>query len=182
MFKSSVFNTFFVTARLLKQYTPSAEVLGVFYWYPSGATWLRKVKTMKNADIVRKACHIVWIEGQIDRVPEFYSENFKADYAYTDWGTGIEGVKALAASVRVGLPDYREEIKLLIDGGDYIVVELLIEGTHTGPMNGMEPTGKSVAFRDVTILRLQDGKIVEQRGLSDDLTMFQQLGVIPQMV
>ena len=81
----------------------------------------------------------------------------------------------------MGLPDYRKEIKLLIDGGEYIVVELLIEGTHTGPMNGMEPTGKAVAFRDVTILKLRDGKIIEQRGLSDYLTMFQQLGVIPEM-
>ena len=34
-----------------------------------------------------------------------------------------------------------------------MVVELLIEGTHTGPMNGMEPTSKALAFRDVTILR-----------------------------
>ena len=61
------------------------------------------------------------------------------------------------------------------------MVELLIEGTHTGPMNGIEPTGRSVAFRDVTILKLRDGKIVEQRGLSDYLTMFQQLLVIPQL-
>ena len=142
-----------------------------------------KEKIMKsNADIVREACHVVWTEGKIDRVPEFYSDDFTADYTFTDWGTGIDGVKALAASVRVGLPDYREEIKLLIDGGDYIVVELLIEGTHTGPMNGMAPTGKAVAFRDVTILKLRGGKIIEQRGLSDYLTMFQQLGVIPEMV
>ena len=49
---------------------------------------------------------------------EFYAEDFSADYAFTDWGVGIEGVKALAKSVRVGLPDYREEIKLLIDGGE----------------------------------------------------------------
>ena len=108
-----------------------------------------------NADIVREACQIIWTKGQIDRVPDFYSYDFTADYAFTDWGTGIEGVKALASSVRVGLPDYREEIKLLIDGGEYIVVELLIEGTHTGPMNGMDPTGKSVAFRDVTIAGCQ---------------------------
>ena len=120
-----------------------------------------------NAAIVREACHVIWTEGQIDRVPEFYSEDFTADYAFTDWGAGIEGVKALASSVRLGLPDYREEIKLLIDGGEYIVVELL---QH--PMNGIEPTGRSVAFRDVTILKLRDGKIVEQRGLSDYLTMF----------
>lgn len=135
-----------------------------------------------NADIARKACHAVWTEGQSDRVFELYSDDFAADCAFTDWGPGIEGVKALAASGRVGLPDYREEITLLIDGGEYIVAELLIEGTHAGPMNGIEPTGKALAFRDVTILKLRDGKIVEQRGLSDYLTMFQQLGVIPEMV
>jgi len=134
-----------------------------------------------NADLVREPCHVIWTEGQIDRAPEFYSEDFMADYAFTDWGAGIEGVKALASSVRVGLPDYREEIKLLIGGGEYIVVELLIEGTHTGPMNGMEPTGKLLACRDVTILRLRDGKIAEQRGLSDCLTMFQQPCVIPKI-
>ena len=61
------------------------------------------------------------------------------------------------------------------------MVELLIEGTHTGPKNGFEPTGKSVAFRDVTTLKLRDGKIVEHRRSSDYLTMFQQLGVISQM-
>lgn len=55
-----------------------------------------------NADIVRKACHVIWTEGQVDRVPELYSEDFTADYAFTDWGTGIEGTKALASSVRVG--------------------------------------------------------------------------------
>lgn len=78
----------------------------------------------------------------------------------------------------MGLPDYREEIKLLVDSGEYIVVDLVIEGTYTDSMNGMELTGKAVAFRDVTILRLRDGKIIEQRGLSDCLTMFHQLGVI----
>ena len=135
-----------------------------------------------NADIVREACHVVWTEGQVDRVEDFYAEAFSADYAFTDWGSGIEGVKALATSVRVGLPDYREEIKLLIDGGEYIAVELLILGTHTGPMNGMEPTGKVVAFPDVTILSLRGGRIIEQRSLSDYLTVFQQLGVIPEMV
>lgn len=81
----------------------------------------------------------------------------------------------------MALPDYRGDVKLLIDGGEYIVVDLLIEAPHTGPMNGMEPTGKSVAFRDVIILKLLEGKVLEQRGLSDYLTMFQQLGVIPEM-
>ena len=44
-----------------------------------------------NADIVREACHVVWTEGQIDRVEEFYAEDFSANYAFTDRSFGVEG-------------------------------------------------------------------------------------------
>jgi hypothetical protein len=37
-----------------------------------------------NADIVREVCHVVWTEGQIDRVEDFHAEDFFADYAFTD--------------------------------------------------------------------------------------------------
>ena len=112
-----------------------------------------------------------------DRLADEIAEDFTADYPMTNWGSGLEGVRNLVHEVRVGLPDYREEIKLLIDGGEYIVVELLISGTHTGPFGHLPATGKAVSFRDVTILRLRDGKIIEQRGLTDHLSLFQQLGV-----
>jgi hypothetical protein len=47
----------------------------------------------------------------MDRVDEFYAEDFTADYAFTDWGAGVEEDRVLAARIRVGLPDYRREIK-----------------------------------------------------------------------
>lgn len=130
-----------------------------------------------NKNIVREAMQVVWTEGRVDRVADYYAEDFVADYPMTDWGTGLDGVRALVAEVRIGLPDYNEEIKLLVADGDHVAVELLIRGTHTGPMNGMPPTGKDVAFRDMTIVTLKDGKIVGQRGLSDYLSLFGQLGV-----
>lgn len=130
-----------------------------------------------NEDIVREAMEVVWTQGQVDRVADYYGEDFVADYPMTDWGSGLDGVRNLVAEVRVGLPDYNEEIKLLVADGDYVAVDLLIRGTHTGPMNGIPPTGKSVAFRDMTILTLKDGKIIGQRGLSDYLSLFEQLGV-----
>ena len=130
-----------------------------------------------NAEIVREACRVVWTEGRADRVADYYAHDFKADYPMTNWGEGLDGVRHLVAEVRLGLPDYGEEIKLLIEGGDYVVVELLISGTHTGPIANIAPTGKAVAFRDATILKLRDGKIVEQRGLTDHLSLFLQLGM-----
>jgi hypothetical protein len=48
-----------------------------------------------NAEIVREACHVVWTEGKVDRVPEFYAENVFAGYAFTDWGRVSRVLKPL---------------------------------------------------------------------------------------
>ena len=133
---------------------------------------------MTSADIVREACRVIWTEGDVSRAEEFYSEDFKADYPMTNWGNGIEGLKRLATAQREAFPDYRERIDALYDAGDHIIVTLTIRGTHKGPLPGLPPTGKEIEFRDVTICRIEDGKIVEQSGLSDYLTIYQQLGVV----
>ena len=71
-------------ARLINKKT-SAKVLRLFNGYSSWTTWLLKVKIMiSTADIVRAACHVIWTQGQVDRVPKFYSEDFTADDASTD--------------------------------------------------------------------------------------------------
>ena len=58
-------------------------------------------------------------------------------------------------------------------------------GTHTGPafndfLIGALPTatGRKMHFRGATVLRLKDGKIVEEIGLDDGVTALLQLGLI----
>ena len=79
---------------------------------------------------------------------------------------------------RAAFPDYRERIDELITAGDRVIVRLTIRGTHEGPLPNLPATGKSVEFSDVTICRIENGKIVEQSGLSDYLSLYLQLGVI----
>lgn len=133
---------------------------------------------MTNEQIVRDACRIIWTEGETSRVGEFYAEDFSANYQRTDWGTGLEGIRALADSIRAAFPDYREQIDELIVADDLVIVRLSLSGTHDGPLAGLLPTGKTVEFKDVTICRVRDGKIVEQRGLTDHFALYQQLGLI----
>ncbi len=138
---------------------------------------------MTNEQIVRTACQVVWSEGDISRVSEFYAEDFQAHYPITDWGSGINGVKNLVMETRKSFPDYREQIDELIIAGDRVIVRLTVRGTHMGPLPYLPTTGKEVEFTDVTICRIKNGKIVEQRGLSDYLSLFLQLGLIelPEM-
>ena len=133
---------------------------------------------MTNEEIVRAACQVVWTDGDLSRIGEFYAEDFQANYPITNWGKGLEGLKQLAIDQRTAFPDYRERIDELIDAGDRIIVRLTIRGTHKGPLPNLPVTGKSIEFTDVTICRIENGKIVEQSGLSDYLTVYLQLGVI----
>ena len=125
----------------------------------------------KNEQLVRDAMQIIWNECDVSRVKEFYSDNFEADYPHTDWGNGLEGLCNLATQVHSDLPGYTENIEQLIDAGDKIVVVLLISGSH--PVSGDE-----ISFRDVTVLTIKDGKIVNQRGVGDLLTLYEKLNMI----
>ena len=125
----------------------------------------------KNEQLVRDAMQIIWNECDVSRVNEFYSDNFEADYPHTDWGNGLVGLCNLATQVHSDLPGYTENIDQLIDAGDKIIVILSITGSH--PVSGDE-----ISFRDVTVLTIKDGKIVNQRGVGDLLTLYEKLNMI----
>ena len=129
-------------------------------------------KISKNSeDIVREAMQVVWTDGDISRISEFYAESFQADYPFPDWGEGLEGVSALASKVRVDLPGYREDIEELLIADEEVIVVLKISGFHP-------TTNEEVSFRDVTILTLENEKIISQRGLSDLFSLYLKLGLI----
>ena len=125
----------------------------------------------RNEEVVRNAMQAIWNECDTSRVNEFYSDDFEADYPHTNWGSGLDGICALATQVHKDLPNYKEYIEELIDAGDKIVVTLSISGCH--PSNG-----EKISFRDVTILTLKNGKIIRQRGVGDLLSLYLKLGMI----
>jgi hypothetical protein len=54
-----------------------------------------------------------------------------------------------------------------------------VVGTHKGEFMGIPPTGKSVSFGVIDIIRIAEGKVVEHWGLMDSMAMRQQLGAMP---
>jgi steroid delta-isomerase-like uncharacterized protein len=134
---------------------------------------------MTNEELVRNACHVIWGEGDLSRVRDFYAENFKAHDSSlgSNWGVGAEGVEELARSLRNAIPDYHETIEDIIVSGDRVVVRLTIRGTHTGPLPFAPATGRPIEIRDHSIFRIEDGKIAEQWALTDQLTLLVQLGL-----
>jgi steroid delta-isomerase-like uncharacterized protein len=64
--------------------------------------------------------------------------------------------------------------------GDKVATRVTMRSVHSGgEFMGLPPSGKQVVTGGITIERIEDGKIVERRVVSDWLGMLQQLGLVP---
>lgn len=99
---------------------------------------------------------------------------------------GRADIKAFMTDFRAAFPDLNFwGAADLIAEGDYVVGRWEGGGTHTGPafgdfLSGSLPanTGRKMRFTGTTVLKLADGKIVEEIGLDDGVTALMQLGLI----
>jgi predicted ester cyclase len=99
---------------------------------------------------------------------------------------GRDDIKAFMIDFRTAFPDLEFwGTADLIAEGDYVVGQWEGGGTHTGPAFGdfligglPAATGRKMHFTGTTVLRLKDGKIVEEVGLDDGVTALTQLGLI----
>jgi predicted ester cyclase len=93
-----------------------------------------------------------------------------------------ESMKHFIETFTKTFPDHHHAIEDLIAEVDKVVMRCTLTATHKGQFPGfleMPPTGKSICQRQIHILRVQDGKLVEHWVVRDDLAMMQQLGLIP---
>ena len=85
----------------------------------------------------------------------------------------------MTALLRSAFPDFKATIDDLVAEGDKVVIRQTWTGTHKGEFMGVPPTGKSVSFGVIDILRIAGGKVVEHWGLMDSMSLMQQLGASP---
>jgi predicted ester cyclase len=93
---------------------------------------------------------------------------------------GLEGMAWSMGMLQAAFSDRRWEIHQAIAEGDTVVLHCTFRGRHTGEFMGLAPTSRSVAFRQVHIVRFQDGMGIEHWAVPDDLDLARQLGGIPR--
>lgn len=76
------------------------------------------------------------------------------------------------------IPDGKVTVEDLMADGDRVVARVSFSGTHQGAFRGIHPTGKQITVMGINIFRIANGKLVEHWGLTDRLSVLQQLGVV----
>jgi predicted ester cyclase len=92
---------------------------------------------------------------------------------------GPAGVKAVIASLRRAFPDFRLAVQDLAVAGEVVWTRNLATGTHEGPFQNRQPTGRRISIAVYDVMRVRDGRIVEHWGLPDHLALLAQIGEDP---
>lgn len=119
-------------------------------------------------------------------VDEIAAPDMLLKYSLHEPRRGHDDIKAFMIDFRAAFPDLNFwGTADLIAEGDYVVGQWEGGGTHSGPafddflIGGLPAaTGRTMRFTGTTVLKVVDGKIVEEIGLDDGVAAMTQLGLL----
>ena len=146
--------------------------------FMTGVGRRRRARLEKNKAIVMRLDEEVWKKRNWDVADEIVA----SDYVRHMPGAaedlhGREALKQFITDVYTAWPDLDFTAEVMIAEGDMVAERYTHTGTHTGTAWGIPPSGNKMNWIAHHIHRIADGKVVEQWPLSDDLTIFQQMGM-----
>jgi steroid delta-isomerase-like uncharacterized protein len=95
--------------------------------------------------------------------------------------TGLDGFKQGLAALREAFPDWTSTVDDMIAEGEKVAARWTVRGTQRGAFMGIPATGRQITMKEAGILRFADGKLVELARVADELSLLQQLGVLPPL-
>lgn len=134
----------------------------------------------ENKELVQDY-HDVLEEKEADRIPEFFTDDFRIDFMQIEEGgseeAGVDEVVEKAKDFLEAFPDATIEEKEMAAEGDWVLCRTMVTGTHEGEYLGIEPTGKEVTMQRHESYRVEDGKFAEVHGSASLTWVLGQLGV-----
>jgi predicted ester cyclase len=133
-----------------------------------------------NKAILKRYFNEVLNKGNASLLDELMDENYvMRGPSGEELIKGREGSKAYFAQGRAAFSGLHATIDEMVAEGDKVVAAGVWEGTNTGPLQGVAPTGKHVKYGYIAIYSFAGGKITGGRILSDTVSLYQQLGTTP---
>lgn len=137
------------------------------------------MSTEENKAIVRRMTDVFYNQGDIERADQFFAASYVHHDPASPQVRDLEGLKEALRAFRAGCPDLHITTDELVAEGDKVLKRWTYHATHTGNLSGLPPTGKRIMMTGLELFRLANGKIAESWLAYDNLSLMQQLGIIP---
>ena len=116
-----------------------------------------------------------WANGDIETLREIISPDFvwhSADGQDLSLEETFESIK----QTRMMFPDAEFNYEGSFVKGNTAASMSVFKGTHTGDVEGFPATGKAVEVMSISIVRAENGKVVEMWTVENELNFYRQLG------
>ena len=133
------------------------------------------MSTELNKTLLHRYIEEVWEKENPAAVDNFLAPTYARHRSPTTPPLTREDQKQLLAAFRTAFPDVKITIEDVIAEGDKVAFRSTMRGTHQGEFLGIAPTGQGVTFGLLDVIRIEDGKFVEQWGGPDIYDLMQQL-------
>ena len=118
--------------------------------------------------------------GNLDVIEELVADDFVEHEEFPGIEPNKEGVKQFYAMFRSAFPDLRMQSHEMLAEGDLVSARIIRTGTHQGEFIGISPRGSKIEVEAIDIFRIRDGELAEHWGVTDTITMMQQLGAFSE--
>jgi predicted ester cyclase len=130
----------------------------------------------ENKAIVRRFFEELLSTDNFAVADEILSPDFRFYFAGSPVAMDLESYMEFLVARRAAFPDRRFIVEDMIGEGDKVSARFTMRGTHKGEFRGIAPSGTELTMTGIDMIRLSEGKLVEDRVEVDQLGMMQQLG------
>ena len=131
----------------------------------------------QNKAIAKRAFEEILSQGHFELAEQLYAKDFVNHGIHRD--ASLAEDQAALKGWHQAFSNIVISPEKLIAEGDLVTIYWIARGTNTGAGNGLPATGKKAELAGITIWRIVDGKIKEEWSAFDQLSMMQQLGLLP---
>ena len=133
----------------------------------------------ENKALLRRWFDEVWNNGRADAIEEMFDEYGIAHGLSDDPSNPIKGPRGYRPFYEVfrqAFPNLKVVIEDMVAEGDKVAARCSVRGKHEGEFLGKAATQSPVEITGITIVRIDNGKIVEAWNNFDFMTLYKQVG------
>lgn len=134
--------------------------------------------TAKNKALLHRYVREVWEKRKPAAVRRFLAPDYRRHVSPDATPLTLEEQEQRLVAFQTAFPDIQITVEELVADGDLLAFRSTMRGTHRGELMGLAPTDKPVVVGLVDVIRVKDGRFVEQWGGPDMYDLLRQLGVV----
>ena len=116
----------------------------------------------------------------LDLLPQLCTQ----DYVYHGPGglelKGVDQLREMIEGYLTAFPDLHMTVEHRVAEGNLIATRWSLTGTHDGPLEDIEATGKKINISGQLVMRFEGPKIAEEWEVFDEMAMLKQIGAAPE--